>query len=430
MNALRRMPFLLFLFVVLSGAEGLSREHDGLSGALRQRKAQHEVSAGETLYGLARRYGTTVAELRRLNGIRGDMIFPGQRLEIPQASPRVTPSPRSTSSPIATRDSPSSDTPPPAPIRDQGPAAVIAAQVDAAIGSGLASAKTSPLRALALLRGAVFRSGFKNAKARYFLAKHYDQLAVHERDPGRAREYRRNALLHYQGAQDSARGEFVANARWAREAKARIADRDPLELSVRAGRGVGAGDRGPAVESLQARLGVTRDGVFGPRTEAALKSIQRGLSLPASGVADSNTVAALDQRRSLATGPGTSTFDAYRHGVRLGPIGVVTIDGKPVAEATARAFIRMRDAAAQDGVQLRVVSGFRSNPHQAKLYRLYLQGRGNLAARPGYSNHQSGGALDLNTAAPGALRWLNAYGARYRFYRTVPSEDWHWEFLP
>src|SRR5690606_15622592 len=52
----------------------------------------------------------------------------------------------------------------------------------------------------------------------------------------------------------------------------------------------------------------------------------------------------------------------------------------------------------------------------------------NLAATPGYSNHQSGHALDLNTSTPGVLNWLNNHGAYYGFARTVPSEPWHWEW--
>jgi LAS superfamily LD-carboxypeptidase LdcB len=109
---------------------------------------------------------------------------------------------------------------------------------------------------------------------------------------------------------------------------------------------------------------------------------------------------------------------------------VVTVDGKPVEKSTSDAFLRMREAARRDGVQIKVVSGFRSYSEQDYLYRLYLQGRGNLAARPGYSNHQDGHALDLNTAAPGVYSWLSRHGRSYGFIRTVPSEDWHWEYRP
>ncbi|MBN9164768.1 MAG: M15 family metallopeptidase [Myxococcales bacterium] len=54
-------------------------------------------------------------------------------------------------------------------------------------------------------------------------------------------------------------------------------------------------------------------------------------------------------------------------------------------------------------------------------------GRSRLAAVPGYSNHQSGSALDLNTSARGVYSWLAKHGKAYGFRRTVPSEKWHWE---
>lgn len=130
---------------------------------------------------------------------------------------------------------------------------------------------------------------------------------------------------------------------------------------------------------------------------------------------------------SSSSSSSSSRYVAWDNGRRLGPIEVVMIDGKPVAKRTAEAFLRMRDAARRDGVTLRINSGFRTYEEQERLYRLYRQGRGNLAAKPGYSNHQDGKALDLNTATPGVLSWLNRNAARFGFRRTVPSEPWHWE---
>lgn len=108
-------------------------------------------------------------------------------------------------------------------------------------------------------------------------------------------------------------------------------------------------------------------------------------------------------------------------------ICVTTIDGKPVEVSTASALLRMRAAAQRAGVSIRVVSGFRTMAEQRHLYALYKAGRGNLAAPPGYSNHQSGHALDLNTSASGVYSWLSRHGSAYGFRRTVPSEKWHWE---
>jgi len=52
------------------------------------RARRHTVAAGETLYGLARRYGVTVDAIRRANRLDGDTVRPGQTLTIPAATPQ------------------------------------------------------------------------------------------------------------------------------------------------------------------------------------------------------------------------------------------------------------------------------------------------------------------------------------------------------
>lgn len=113
------------------------------------------------------------------------------------------------------------------------------------------------------------------------------------------------------------------------------------------------------------------------------------------------------------------------------PITVVHIDGKPVEKDTANAYWVMRQAAAADGVDIHIVSGFRTYAEQQYLYNCWINcncNNCNLAAPPGYSNHQSGHALDLNTGAPGVYNWLASHGGAYGFTETVPSENWHWEW--
>jgi len=108
------------------------------------------------------------------------------------------------------------------------------------------------------------------------------------------------------------------------------------------------------------------------------------------------------------------------------------VHGKPVEIATARAFRKMERAARSDGVTLRVASGFRTWAEQSALYDCYRSGDcngGNLAAPPGFSNHQSGLALDLNTHTTQVRRWLGSRGAEFGFAATVRSEAWHWEYV-
>ena len=121
------------------------------------------------------------------------------------------------------------------------------------------------------------------------------------------------------------------------------------------------------------------------------------------------------------------TATGYRHG-RAFRLRVVDIDLSEVEVSTARAFRTMERAAAKDGVALIVMSGFRTYAKQAELYRDWRAGEGHLAARPGYSNHQSGRALDI-VLARGVLDWLSGHAPRFGFRRTVPGESWHWEFV-
>ncbi len=46
---------------------------------------RHRVRRGETLWDLAQRYGTTVSQLRSLNGMGGSRILAGQTLKVPLA---------------------------------------------------------------------------------------------------------------------------------------------------------------------------------------------------------------------------------------------------------------------------------------------------------------------------------------------------------
>ena len=126
----------------------------------------------------------------------------------------------------------------------------------------------------------------------------------------------------------------------------------------------------------------------------------------------------------------TSTATGYKSGSAF-TITVVHVDGKPVEVATANAYYVMAQSAANSGIHLKVVSGFRTMAEQQYLYNCYLTKKcnnGNLAAKPGYSNHQSGHALDLNTSSSGVFNWLVNNGGKFGFKKTVPSENWHWEW--
>lgn len=135
---------------------------------------------------------------------------------------------------------------------------------------------------------------------------------------------------------------------------------------------------------------------------------------------------------------------------------VCQIDGKPVNVNIADAYLDMKDAATKDGIKLKIQSAFRS-PYDAinatsekgvkvsassqkQLYDAYLEGKGNLAAQPGKSNHGNGIGLDLSTgsrkaASNGPLDtkvydWLIKNSWRYGFVRAVSTEEWHFDYMP
>ena len=122
-----------------------------------------------------------------------------------------------------------------------------------------------------------------------------------------------------------------------------------------------------------------------------------------------------------------------------------------------------RAAAARDGVDVRMQSGYRSVSYQKKLYDNKTQyyrdkGLSEAAARekaaaivnpPGYSEHNCGLAADLNSpehttldtgfADTAAFRWLCENAEQYGFILRYPKEaesvtgityePWHWRYV-
>ena len=98
----------------------------------------------------------------------------------------------------------------------------------------------------------------------------------------------------------------------------------------------------------------------------------------------------------------------------------------------AAAFEAMRATALQDNVNIQVASAFRSIAEQLVLY-VKNKLMGPQTAPPGWSNHQQGTTVDLDTGAPAGTNstyaWMQRRGWEFGFQRTVSSEPWHYEFL-
>jgi D-alanyl-D-alanine carboxypeptidase len=120
---------------------------------------------------------------------------------------------------------------------------------------------------------------------------------------------------------------------------------------------------------------------------------------------------------------------------------------------TARTWHAMKQAAGAAGVELLLVSGFRSVRYQVELFRKKLAAGHDIEsilkvnAAPGFSEHHTGRAIDI--ASPGtrpltedfeksaAFAWLTAnarlYGFTMPYDRNNPFgfdyEPWHWSQL-
>jgi membrane-bound lytic murein transglycosylase D len=64
--------------------QGKSASTERREAARKAEPVRHTVQSGETLWGLARRYGSTIDAIRAANGMQSGVIRPGQTLTIPQ----------------------------------------------------------------------------------------------------------------------------------------------------------------------------------------------------------------------------------------------------------------------------------------------------------------------------------------------------------
>lgn len=119
-----------------------------------------------------------------------------------------------------------------------------------------------------------------------------------------------------------------------------------------------------------------------------------------------------------------------------------------VISSARDAFVKMANAAALDGVELVVDSGYRSAAYQRRIYQrkmgegddFYDIARG--VAPPGYSEHMLGTTLDLVPSkwtfhGTPAEKWLLENGGDFAFVQSYPQrsdrgftwEPWHWKYV-
>jgi len=165
-----------------------------------------------------------------------------------------------------------------------------------------------------------------------------------------------------------------------------------------------------------------------------LRVVHRQLGIPETYLESTRLPLCLEPQQLVATEP-----DYYQRPQKLTP-------------AANAAWLAMRQAAADEGVDLFLISAFRGVDYQSGLIRKKLDSGQDLpeilsvVAAPGFSEHHTGRAVDLGTSNCPALqeefedtpafRWLDRHAAAYGFTLSYPQdnpygisyEPWHWCF--
>lgn len=135
-------------------------------------------------------------------------------------------------------------------------------------------------------------------------------------------------------------------------------------------------------------------------------------------------------------------------------VAEVGADGRDhlLVPLAAEAWRSLKAAALADGINLFIVSAFRSIDRQAEIVRRKLEAGAtvesilSVCAPPGYSEHHTGRAIDISTPGSRAVEvefdqtsayaWLTKHAAKFGYYLSYPIgncsgfqyEPWHWCF--
>jgi hypothetical protein len=202
------------------------------------------------------------------------------------------------------------------------------------------------------------------------------------------------------------RGEYLSRARLAAVDAARQNRVDPDRVRI-------AFPDAAANPPLRARATVV--GVIDPERLPGGERLgdRAPIRVVASAVAEASApVSSWTGMPSMAEGGGYSGPLVYR-------------DGEGMRPDIAAAYDRMSAAARRTGLDLVVVSGFRSDAEQAELFARHPDPR--WVAPPGRSLHRCATELDLGPSS--AYGWLLAHAGGFGFLRRYPWEPWHFGFV-
>lgn len=135
------------------------------------------------------------------------------------------------------------------------------------------------------------------------------------------------------------------------------------------------------------------------------------------------------------------------------PGDLSSYNGYAMSAKVIPSLTAMFDAAAAAGLPLSITSAYRSYTNQVATYNNWVQVNGSTAAadtvsaRPGYSEHQTGFAVDLSAGGcsldcflnSGQYTWMQEHAAEYGFIQRYPvgltsitgysDEAWHYRYV-
>ena len=134
------------------------------------------------------------------------------------------------------------------------------------------------------------------------------------------------------------------------------------------------------------------------------------------------------------------------------PSRLVKVGNAQVRDDCAKAFRKMQAAAQKEGLNLRIVSGYRSSQYQVNVFKRKfngkmptdraMQNRLRESAPSGFSEHHTGLAIDINETEVSfkntkEYRWLSQHAIDFGFEMSFPEnnaqglifEPWHWRYV-
>lgn len=139
--------------------------------------------------------------------------------------------------------------------------------------------------------------------------------------------------------------------------------------------------------------------------------------------------------------------------IDFAPSDLTTVMGATISTKAAPQFTALMNAAAAAGVPLSITSSYRSFSNQVATYNGWVAANGStdaadtVSARPGYSEHQTGFAVDFKAGScalecflkTNQYTWLQQHAAEYGFiqryapgYEAITgyhSEAWHYRYV-